>query len=128
MSLKCKNAPQRQCRIHRTPSFRFPLLRRGNRADFRFPSRSGGNLKEGGEAAWKGDDLIFEAHMSLKCKNAPQRQCRIHRTPSLRFPLLRRGNRADFRFPSRSGGNLKEGGKTVWKGDYLIFEGLKSLL
>jgi len=30
--------------------------------------------------------------------------------PLRRFPLLRRGNRASFRFPSRSEGNLKEGG------------------
>jgi hypothetical protein len=30
------------------PSFRFPLLAGGTKA--RFPSRSGGNLKEGGNA------------------------------------------------------------------------------
>jgi len=42
--------------------------------------------------------------MSLTCENAPYQQCRINQTPSLRFPLLRRGNRASFRFPSRSGG------------------------
>jgi len=66
--------------------------------------------------------------MSLKCENAPQQQCRINRTPSVRFPLLRRGNRATFRFPSRSGGNLKEGGKAAWNRDALIFEGLIILI
>jgi len=71
--------------------------------------------------------LTFEELMSLKCENAPQRQCRINRTPSLRFPLLRRGNRAALRFPSRSGGNLKEGGEAAWNRDDLIFEGLKCL-
>ena len=34
--------------VFMTPSFRFPLLAVGTKA--RFPSRSGGNLKEGGNA------------------------------------------------------------------------------
>jgi len=64
------------------------------------------------------------AHFPL-FQNLKQRaETDFSRTPSFRFPLLRRGNRASFRFPSRSGGNLKEGGKTVRKGDDLIFEEL----
>ena len=35
---------------------------------------------------------------------------RIFRTPLLTVPLAKRGNRTPTRFPSRSGGNLKEGG------------------
>ena len=35
---------------------------------------------------------------------------RINENPLLKVPPARRGNRIQARFPSRSGGNLKEGG------------------
>ena len=41
--------------------------------------------------------------------------CGMQRTPSFRFPL-RAGGTMPARFPSRSGGNLKEGGKRISEG------------
>ena len=79
-----------------------PPASRGNRWAW-FPSRSGENLKEGGN-----------------CKLCPcdrydtNRQAKVHKkqqliTPSLRFPLHAGGTKT-LRFPSRSGGNLRRGG------------------
>ena len=64
------------------PLLKGPPAGRGNRTAARFPSRSGGNLKEGETSPY----------------------------PLLRVPDAGRGNRTAARFPSRSGGNLKEGG------------------
>jgi len=64
------------------PLLKVPPAGRGNRTAARFPSRSGGNLKEGETSPY----------------------------PLLRVPDAGRGNRTAARFPSRSGGNLKEGG------------------
>ena len=103
---RSQSSQKRVCPI--TPSLRFPLQAGGTEPTrpTRFPSRSGGNLKEGGI-----------------CKLCPcdwyntNRRTRVHKkrqltTPSCRFPLQAGGTEPTrpTRFPSRSGGNLKEGG------------------
>jgi para-aminobenzoate synthetase/4-amino-4-deoxychorismate lyase len=71
--------------LNETPSLRFPLPA-GGTTPARFPSRSGGNLKEGGKDTRP--HLPADAQLSLPA-----------------------GGTTPARFPSRSGGNLKEGGK-----------------
>jgi para-aminobenzoate synthetase/4-amino-4-deoxychorismate lyase len=84
--------------LNETPSLRFPLPA-GGTTPARFPSRSGGNLKEGGKDTRP--HLPADAQLSLPA-----------------------GGTTPARFPSRSGGNLKEGGKigrwhpTITCGEY----------
>jgi hypothetical protein len=85
------------------PLLKVPPASRGNRTHARFPSRSGGNLQEGGNCNIN-------------------RATRVHNSPLLRFPPLREGNRvgrvgspASRGEPRRGSvpparrGNLKEG-------------------
>jgi para-aminobenzoate synthetase/4-amino-4-deoxychorismate lyase len=84
--------------LSKTPSLRFPLPA-GGTTPARFPSRSGGNLQEGGKDTRP--HLPADAQLSLPA-----------------------GGTTPARFPSRSGGNLKEGGKigrwhpTLTRGEY----------
>ena len=61
---------------------------------------------------WKGDDLIFEGLKSLEYEIVPQQQCRIIETPSLRFPLLRRGNQRTL-VPLAQRGEAEGGGQNI---------------
>ena len=80
------------------PLPKVPPASRGNRTRARFPSRSGGNLKEG-------EKTEPNPH-SVPLARRGQRP-----NPLLKVPPACRGNRTPVWFPSRSGGNLKEGGK-----------------
>jgi len=61
------------------------------------------------------DGTLDASHESASYTN---RRARVHKItavddPLLKVPPARRGNRTRARFPSRSGGNLKEGGQII---------------
>jgi para-aminobenzoate synthetase/4-amino-4-deoxychorismate lyase len=121
--------------LNETPSLRFPLPA-GGTTPARFPSRSGGNLKEGGKDTRP--HLPADAQLSLPAGGTtparfPSRSggnlkeggkdTRPHLPADAQLSLPA-GGTTPARFPSRSGGNLKEGGKigrwhpTLTRGEY----------
>jgi para-aminobenzoate synthetase/4-amino-4-deoxychorismate lyase len=121
--------------LNETPSLRFPLPA-GGTTPAQFPSRSGGNLKEGGKDTRP--HLPADAQLSLPAGGTtparfPSRSggnlkeggkdTRPHLPADAQLSLPA-GGTTPARFPSRSGGNLKEGGKigrwhpTLTRGEY----------